>query len=294
MAESASYQLLRLAVTEQAAETAEDLLLFNGALSCSLTDAADTPLLEPEPGQTPLWPELVITGMFDRTVDLQPLAATLGSTLGQQLHSIEVSPLQDQQWERVWMRDFAPTQVSEKLWIVPSFAEPPDPAALNLTIDPGLAFGSGTHATTMLCLQWLAGQDLQNKTILDYGCGSGILAIAAAMLGARKVVALDIDPQACLATLDNAERNGVARQISVLEGEGDAGCDYDVVVANILLTPLLERVERFAEMLRPGGMLALSGVLGEQATQLRTVYDVRFSQSEIVRLDDWLLYSAMR
>ncbi len=294
MGDSSGYQLLRLAVSEPAAQTAEDLLLFHGALSCSLTDAADTPLLEPEPGQTPLWPELVITGMFETTVDLQPLSARLGSTLGQQLHSIEVSSLQDQQWERVWMRDFAPTRINEQLWVVPSFAEPPDPSALNLIIDPGLAFGSGTHATTMLCLQWLAGQNLHDKSVLDYGCGSGILAIAAAMLGAREVAALDIDPQACIATLDNAQRNGVAERVSVIEGEADSGSDYDVIVANILLTPLLERAERFAGMMQQGGLLALSGVLGEQATQLRTVYDARFSQSEIVLRDDWLLYSAIR
>ncbi len=293
MDEPSGYQLLRVAVAAQAAELAEDLLLFAGALSCSLTDAADTPLLEPEPGQTPLWPELIITGMFDEKTDLRPVSAQVSTALGDQLHSIETSPLQNQQWERVWMADFAPLQVADGFWIVPSFAEPPDPAAINLSIDPGLAFGSGTHATTMLCLQWLARQDLQDKSVLDYGCGSGILAIAAALLGAREVVALDIDPQACLSTIDNAERNGVRSRISVVEGEMEGSRSFDIVVANILLIPLLDRADKFAGLLQDGGRLALSGVLGEQATQLRTVYDARFAQSEIVRLDDWLLYSAV-
>lgn len=294
MAESSGYQLLRLTVEAAASELAEELLLFAGAVSCSLTDAADTPLLEPEPGQTPLWPELVITGMFEQSADLQPLLPRLESALGRQLWSMEVSPLEAQQWERVWMRDFAPVSVADGFWIVPSFAEPPDPAAINLSIDPGLAFGSGSHATTMLCLQWLGRQNLQDKTVLDYGCGSGILAIAAALLGAGEVVALDIDPQACLATRDNAERNGVASRMSIRDDDAVSSGSFDVVVANILLSPLLDRAGLFADLLPDGGLLALSGVLVEQETQLRTVYDARFAKSEIVRLNDWLLYSAVR
>lgn len=291
--ESPGYTLLRVSLRSDAVELAESLLLENGALSCSFTDAADTPLLEPAPGDTPLWPEVVVTGMFTDDANLTALTTRLKSQLIEyQIGAIDIRPLAQQQWERVWMKDFAPLQISESFWVVPSFAQPPDAAATNLIIDPGLAFGSGTHATTLLCLQWLAGQDLRGKTVLDYGCGSGILAIAAAMLGADSVQAIDIDPQACLSTRDNAARNGVAGQIAVTDDDRTLHAPVDILVANILLNPLLERVAQFRSLLNPGGQLALSGVLEDQAGQLCGCYDGPFRESHIVTHEGWLLYTA--
>lgn len=295
-----NYLLLKVSVDRDRAEDVENALLQIGALSCTLQDATDTPIHEPGPGQVPLWGVVEVTGMFSDAVEPALLAHLLACEVSSiQQCDIAIKTLQGREWERAWMDDFAPRQISDSLWVVPSFCDAPDKSAINLMIDPGLAFGSGTHATTTLCLQWLAKQSLKGKTVIDYGCGSGILAIAAARLGARRVYAFDIEPQALIATRENAERNGVSdairicqtdRELSNLEPLGSV----DVLVANILLRPLLDLDGRFFELLTERGQLGLSGVLAEQVPMLAGAYARRFQHRETEMHDEWVLYSAIK
>lgn len=289
------YLLLKITTKREKAETVETALLELGALSCTLQDAVDTPIHEPAPGQAPLWPDVEITGMFPDTADSTLLSHLMERQLaGGDISAMSSKKLQGQEWERVWMDDFAPLQISDNLWVVPSFCEAPDPQAVNLMIDPGLAFGSGTHATTTLCLRWLAKQDLSGKVVLDYGCGSGILAVAAACMGAAKVYTYDIDPQALTATVENAERNNVVEQIVVCKKDTEVIGKVDLLVANILLRPLLDLTGRFAQLLGDDGRLGLSGVLSEQVELLANAYSGEFQHCETSMLDQWVLYSAKK
>lgn len=295
MSEATGYRLISVTVNADRAETVEDVMLLAGALSCTLQDASDHPILEPAPGETPVWPLVDVTGMFYAEVALDEILPLIENGLDfVAAGMIRARMLEDQKWEQVWMRDFAPIEIDRGFWVVPSFATPPEPQATNLIIDPGLAFGSGTHATTLLCLRWLCSQDLRGKRVIDYGCGSGILAIAAARLQAEKVYAVDIDPQACIATRDNAERNGVLEQIEITQSESQLQDGMDVVVANILLAPLLQRVDIFWDLLGAGGKIALSGVLAEQAESLCSCFDRKFTNSSIHQHQEWVLYSAAK
>ena len=233
--------------------------------------------------------------MFPRGYDAALLSSMLKNEVPDlQDKHITTENLQGQVWERAWMEHFEPQHVAGNFWVVPSFCEPPEPDAVNLLIDPGLAFGSGTHATTFLCLQWLAKQQLAGKIVLDYGCGSGILAIAAVLLGAREVYAYDIDQQALIATDNNAARNGVADRIHICASDRELIEPVDVLVANILLAPLLDLNGRFAELLKSDGSLGVSGVLSEQAATLAGVYAARFQHSATEMRDQWILYSARK
>ena len=194
---SGDYLLLKVAVPRQHAEMIESSMLDSGAVSCTYQDATDTPIHEPAPGTTPLWPEVVISGVYAQGTDADTAKSLLRSLISPVTDAgITAEVLPDTDWERAWMEDFKPVKVAAKLWVVPTFCTAPDPSSVNIALDPGLAFGSGTHPTTHLCLQWLAKLDLSGKTVVDYGCGSGILAVAAAMMGATKVFAYDIDEQA--------------------------------------------------------------------------------------------------
>ncbi len=287
--------LLTVTVDRDHAENVEDTLLGFGALSCTFEDATDTPIHEPDPGKTPLWNAVVITGMFAESADGELLAALLQNEIPVlNRHDIVLKDLQGRAWERVWMEDFKPIEINPNLWVVPTFCEPPNKHAVNISIDPGLAFGSGTHPTTLLCLQWLGKLDLSNRTVVDYGCGSGILAVAAAMLGAKRVYAYDIDPQALLATKENAQRNQVTDQIEVCAKETDLSIGADVIVANILLSPLLDLSARFSDLLTENGKLGMSGVLTEQVATLAGAYAARFQHSETEILNQWVLYSARK
>jgi ribosomal protein L11 methyltransferase len=197
------------------------------------------------------------------------------------------------------MDNFSAMQFGEKLWICPSWQEPPDPTATNIMLDPGLAFGSGSHATTALCLQWLATQDLQGKDIVDYGCGSGILAIAAALLDAQSVQGVDNDPQAVLATNDNCERNGLlpGRVGTFLPEEYDSMStpeSVDILLANILAAPLLSLASKFASLVKPHGSIVLSGLLAEQADAITEVYSEWFEMSAAVQREDWIRLSGIK
>ncbi len=294
------YLLLKISVERDSAEEVETALLKIGALSCTLQDATDTPIHEPAPGQVPLWGEVEVTGMFSNSADRDLLLHLLEAEIGTvRRQGVSVKTLQGREWERAWMDDFAPRQICDSLWVVPSFCEVPDKSAINLMIDPGLAFGSGTHATTTLCLQWLAKLNLANKTVIDYGCGSGILAIAAARLGARRVYAFDIDPQALTATRENAERNDTVKQIQICHTDRDLGGQeesgsVDVLVANILLRPLLDLHNRFFDLLDDDGRLGLSGILADQAPMLAGAYARQFQHRETEMLDEWALHSAVK
>lgn len=251
----------------------EDAFLRLGACSVTLSDAGDDPVLEPGPGETPLWSNTRITGLFPGDVDLDIFRAALQNELGvERLPAHRIETLEDRAWEREWLRDFGPMRFGQRLWICPTSHEPPGGDAVVVRLDPGLAFGTGTHPTTALCLEWLDGIDLAGKTVLDYGCGSGILAIAALKLGAASATGMDIDPQAVIASRQNAADNGVAENLA-LAGD-DAGIEgrFDVIVANILAGPLVQFADSITSRLAGRGMLALSGVLCEQAHDVRAAY----------------------
>ncbi len=248
------------------AELAESLLLGQGALAVTLTDHGDTPLWEPPVGETPLWDAIRVTGLFPLDADRVALRQTL--MLMPLVEVPELTELEEQVWERAWMDRFAPMRFGEQLWIVPTGHEPPDPDATLIRLDPGLAFGTGTHATTHLCLAWLDGQDLKGQEVIDFGCGSGILAIAAALQGARSVLAIDYDPQAVTATRTNAERNELSDRIEARAGDTPAGLSADLVIANILAPILTRLAPQLVASLRPAARLIMTGVLQEQAADL--------------------------
>lgn len=297
---TADYLLLKMGVPRQQVEMVETAMLETGALSCTYQDAADTPIHEPAPGTVPLWPDVIVTGIYSQATD--PDIAT--HLLRSHLQRAEVSALtdaeittevlQDADWERAWMEDFKPVKIADQLWVVPTFCDPPDAAAVNIALDPGLAFGSGTHPTTHLCLQWLAKLSLDGKVIVDYGCGSGILAVAAAMMGAETVYAYDIDPQAFQATIENAARNNVADKITICHSDKDIPANVDIVVANILLAPLLSLQSRFNGLLTDDGQLGVSGVLSEQIATLAAAYATQFRHSETEIREQWAMYTAVK
>lgn len=280
--------------TEHADQVSEALEQA-GAQAVTMIDAEDQPLFEPLPGETPLWANLEITGLFEADIDTEILAQQLTSQLPDSIVVTKrLEPLEDKDWSRVWMDDYHPMQFGENIWIVPSWSEPPEPTAVNILLDPGLAFGTGTHPTTSLCLQWLDGQSLANKHVLDYGCGSGILAIAAAKLGAEKITAIDIDPQALLATQNNAERNKVTQLISTHLPMDLASSSYDMLLANILAGPLAELADMLCTALRSGGSLVLSGILPEQADKVAEAYRRHCDISEPVQQGDWIRLSGTK
>ncbi|HEX6929445.1 MAG TPA: 50S ribosomal protein L11 methyltransferase [Gammaproteobacteria bacterium] len=265
-------------------EQVEDALLAAGAAAVTFKDAADDPVFEPWPGEMPLWQQTRITGLFPADADINAIRAVLLAALELDTlpeHRVEI--LEDRDWSREWLKNFKPVKFGRKLWVVPTAYTPPEPDAVNLILDPGLAFGTGTHPTTALCLEWLdtlAGHgELADRVVLDYGCGSGILAVAAAALGAGHVIATDIDPQALTATHDNAARNAVIERLSMcLPDALDAVMDdrlADVIVANILARPLAELSGTIAGKLRAGGRIALAGLLRSQAADVADAYRAR-------------------
>lgn len=255
-------------------EVVEEVFERFGASSVTLTDAGDNPVLEPGPGETPLWADTIITGMFASDIDLQPLCDALVTELKlTELPANRTEDLEDRAWEREWLKDFGPMQFGRRLWVCPKGSEPFEDGAVVIKLDPGLAFGTGTHATTALCLEWLDGLSLDGKTLLDYGCGSGILAIAGLKLGCSSATGMDIDPQAVTATHQNAVDNDVARNLQIFGAPDTIKSEFDVVVANILAGPLAQFAESITLTLRRRGMLALSGVLCEQADDVMAAYE---------------------
>ena len=251
----------------------EDIFNRHGAWSVTLSDAGDKPVLEPPLGQTPLWADTRITGLFSADTDLNDLEQDLlGAFALSDLPPHQRQTLADRAWEREWLKDLGPMKFGERLWISPSHCEVTKVDAVLIRLDPGLAFGTGTHATTALCLDWLDRVPLSGKTMLDYGCGSGVLAIAALKLGCRSATAMDIDPQAVLATRQNADRNDVSERLEVVNDADAISGAFGIVVANILAGPLVQSAESITSRLACDGMLALSGVLCEQAAAVMEAY----------------------
>jgi len=251
----------------------EEILIRHGAKSVTFSDAGDRPVLEPAPGETPLWNRTRITGLFEPDTDVTALLADLRASLGlEELPDHHLETLADRDWEREWLKDFGPMRFGERLWVCPAGSEPDRRDAVIVRLDPGLAFGTGTHATTAMCLEWLDTLDLRGQTLLDYGCGSGVLAIASLKLGCAHARAMDIDPQAVLATRRNAEQNGVRERLTVTPSAEDIDGEFDVVVANILAGPLADLAENVAAHVRPGGRLGLSGILSDQAAEVLEAY----------------------
>ena len=278
-----SWQQLHLQCPKSAVELAEALFYEVGAVSILLEDAGDEPLFEPLPGEEPLWSDVVITAIFDTNSD-DSFAGTdfesLASEIATEVDATRfwLTRLDDKDWTREWMTYYKPIKCAGNLWIVPEWLDAPDPDAINLILDPGLAFGTGYHATTRLCLDWLSEQDLTDKLVIDYGCGSGILGVAALLLGARQVLAVDIDPQAVLATRQNAELNGVAdKLITFLPDEfisyRNAHNELcDTITANILAKPLIHFAPTFNDLLKTGGNIVLAGLIENQTQDVIDAY----------------------
>ena len=286
---------LRLAITPEQAEPLEDALLGLDAVSVTFMDAEDQPIFEPDLGTTPLWSNTHLLALFEAGTDPKSLIETLQSRWQQPLPDHEFEEIADQDWERSWMDNFQPMRFGNRLWIVPSWHDAPEPDAVNLLLDPGLAFGTGTHPTTALCLEWLDGTAVKGKRIIDFGCGSGILAIAALLLGAEHAVGTDIDTQALEASRDNAQRNGLPEQILDLYlPENMPSEPADILVANILAGPLVSLAPQLSSLVKPGGLIALSGILAEQTEEIVAAYRDTFVLAPIAERDGWIRVSGMR
>lgn len=286
---------LRVNTTEKHAETVSDMLMSWGAQAVSFVDAHDTPIYEPMPGEVIYWANTVVVGLFDAEHNMDKVIRQLQQvSLFKQGVSFKLEQLEDKDWEREWMDNFHPIRFGQRLWVCPSWRDIPDPNAVNVMLDPGLAFGTGTHPTTALCMEWLDSQDLTASTVVDFGCGSGILGIAALKLGGQRVVGIDIDPQAIEASAANAERNGVASQIELYLPKDQPSLAADVVVANILAGPLAELASIISAYVKPGGRLALSGILESQAEPVMAAYANEFDFDPIAIKEEWVRLSARK
>jgi len=277
-------------------EQTEDSLLAVGAICITLSDAEDNPIYEPLPGDSPVWNNSVVTGMFEQDQQLESLYDRLLQLLPDHLvATARKSILEDEDWERVHLQHFSPIRYTDNLWVVPSWLMPPDPSAVNIRLDPGLAFGTGSHPTTGLCLAWLGERNFQNQSIIDYGCGSGILAIAACKLGAKRVFAVDIDPQALDASTENALRNDIEpdRLLICLPQQLEFS-EADLLVANILSGPLIELAPRFASLVKPGGKILLSGILEDQVNDVKLAYQPGFEMHPENDREGWIAVSGTR
>lgn len=292
-------QIKTLIRPEQAPEF-EAWLTTAGACAITLTDAEDQPVFEPIRGTTPLWQATLITGLYDGKQDSRQLIQHLtqqwqANYPDSPLPQLKLEILEDKDWVREWMDSFQPMQVGKNLWIVPSWLPPADPQAVNLILDPGLAFGTGTHPTTRLCLQWLAQQNLRQQTLLDFGCGSGILGIAGLLLGAEQAWGVDIDPQALQASQANAVRNQLKPEaFPVYYPESCPQIHSDLLVANILAGPLISLAAELASKIKPGGALALSGILEHQAAEVMQAYSPWFNLHPPIQAEDWVLITGRR
>jgi ribosomal protein L11 methyltransferase len=285
-----------ITTTAEHATQLGDQLVLLGAQAITMRDGANQPIYEPAPSFTPLWQEVIVIGLFDSEESMEPIGLYLekqretGSLKRFELHTV-----QDEDWIRRCLDGFKPLQFGKRLWICPSWLTPPNPDAFNVILDPGLAFGTGTHPTTALCLAWLDQHIHSQEIVIDYGCGSGILAIAALKLGARKVIAIDHDPQALEATKSNAKRN----QLEFPAIETDAPHRLtketaDLLIANILAQPLIEFAPLFASLLKPKGTLLLSGILISQADSVLKAYQPWFDMQPLVQQEEWVRLEGIR
>jgi ribosomal protein L11 methyltransferase len=276
-------------------EEVDAALLEIGALSITLVDRGDEPVLEPKPGEIKLWSDTLVRALFDQRSEPVSILQRLANQLGAHItETARLRAVKDEAWERVWLKDLKPMRFGARLWVCPTEADAPtDPEAIVVRLDPGLAFGTGSHPTTALCLQVLESLPLNGQTLIDYGCGSGILGLAALKLGAARVLAVDIDPQALLATGANAVRNGVATRLRVADPQATLTPAY-CVVANILAGPLVELAPRLTAACTSGGYLILSGLLRTQAYEVRAAYSAGFDMVRTIERDEWCCIYARR
>ncbi|KQA22662.1 ribosomal protein L11 methyltransferase [Vibrio metoecus] len=289
---------IKLNATNDNAEAIGDMLMEEtGAVSVTFLDAKDTPVFEPLPGETRLWGDTDVVALYEADMDTSLILQQIkASNMLAEGFAHKVEQVEDKDWEREWMDNFHPMQFGRRLWICPSWREVPDPQAVNVMLDPGLAFGTGTHPTTALCLEWLDNLDLTGKTVIDFGCGLGAFwRLPPIKLGAAKVIGIDIDPQALLASKDNAARNGVEDQIEVyLPKDQPEGLLADVVVANILAGPLRELSPIIKGLLKPGGQLAMSGILDTQAESVAEFYRDELELDPIAEKSEWCRISGRK
>ena len=284
---------LKITSDRDQATPIQDVLETLGALSVTFEDNADQPIFEPALGEMPLWQNTLVTGLFDAAVDTHGILASLSGIISAKQARWQI--LEDKDWEREWMSNYHPIQCGEDFWICPSWCPPPDKNATNLILDPGLAFGTGTHPTTFLCLSWLAKQSFSDKLVVDYGCGSGILGIAALLRGASKAIGTDIDPQALLATHANLARNNLnTDNFPVYFPEKCPDIQADITFANILAGPLVELAPTLSKLTKAKGFLCLSGILSSQRTAIEEAYQPYFDIVNVLEKEEWIAVIAVR
>jgi ribosomal protein L11 methyltransferase len=290
-----AWQQLTIATNKDLAPRVEKLIEELGSLSVTMTDGADQPIYEPPLETTPLWQQVHVTGLFEEDHDLSKACEYFEQHLKEtKSWQLKVQALEDQVWERVWLENFQPIKFGDNFWVCSTEHETPDANATILRLDPGLAFGTGTHPTTALCLKWLANNNIQGNNVIDFGCGSGILAIAALLLGAKHAIGIDIDPQALLATNSNAEQNNVLDKIAVYDAKQYPRNAQAIVIANILAGPLVTLAKEISSLVQPGGDLLLSGILVEQAEQVMQAYQHCFVFDPVIIQDEWVCLHAIK
>ena len=292
MNDNQAWKQVTLIANGDKAEEISDILFFLDAVSVTYQDAKDDPILEPLPGEQRVWPNTKVIGLFEKGTDTAPVVSYLQHLYGDNF-PIVAHDLEDQDWVRAWMDNFKPIKCGKNLWITPSWCESQD--GINVILDPGLAFGTGTHPTTFLCLGFLDSlENLSEKEVLDYGCGSGILAISALKLGAKKAYGVDIDPQALIASKDNAQRNQVEDKLELFDGASKQIPQCSIVVANILAGPLAQLEPNIAALCQSQGKLALSGILESQAQEVIDAYSKDFDIEYTKVKEGWVLIVATR
>jgi ribosomal protein L11 methyltransferase len=293
---------LKVNVLPDQIEVIEDSMLLEGAQAVTLQDGADQPILEPELGTMPVWDKTIVIGLFDAEINGDTLIANMQDLFscdpamkGHAFPNHKLELVEEKDWERAWMDNFHPMQFGDRLWVCPSWKDPEDKNAVNLMLDPGLAFGTGTHPTTAHCLRFLDKTVKGNELVVDYGCGSGILGIAALLLGSDRMLGVDNDPQALIATRQNAERNGISSdKYDVVFPENTHKVKADIMVANILAGPLMFLAENISNLTKSGGKLALSGLLSHQAEEVRQAYEPWFNMDGMEQMDDWIILTGTK
>lgn len=283
------WQQISVTTEERLASDLSELFSQLGALSVTYMDAEDQPIYEPDVGEIKIWHNTQVIALYEADVDIAAIKSAVQRRFAAEtLSAWHIEDVEDQAWERAWMQYYQPMKFGGTLWVCPTGQEYQEPGTVCLTMDPGLAFGTGTHPTTALCLEWLAEHELTDKTVIDYGCGSGILAVAAILLGAKHAYALDIDPQALTASADNALKNNVQNQITCVSPGQLNDITADVVIANILAKPLIELSETILSLLKPGGDLVLSGILNEQTDKVKAAYCEVIHFNPVTSQEDWI------
>ncbi|MCK5897646.1 MAG: 50S ribosomal protein L11 methyltransferase [Methylococcales bacterium] len=290
-----SWHQLSITTDEITAPLIADFFSECGAVSVTYMDAKDEPVYEPAIGETKIWQQTTVIGLYELKADPTIIKAKLWQQFEtEKLLHWQLERIEDQAWERTWLEYYQPMKFADKLWVCPTDQAQNEVGTVCMTLDPALAFGTGTHATTALCLEWLASHDIKDKIVIDYGCGSGILAVAALLLGAKYAYAVDIDPQALTATKMNAEKNQVDDKISLFLAQDFQPIEADLVLANILAKPLVELSTLITSLVKKDGQLILSGILNEQALDVQDAYKKQFDFSPVTQQQDWCRLDASK